>query len=179
MSEEKVKASYLDKKGFSRFWDNLKTFINKKSIKPITQAEYNELIKNGTIDENQYYDIIDANPIYDSEVQIATVDQLGIVKPDGETIEIDEDGKLFINSQTEELTLFADNWTGVAAPYICDLDIETKYDVEVLLSNTATAEQVEAITNAQIAGNGTDNLLRAWGDKPTIDIPIVIRKVVK
>ena len=79
----------------------------------------------------------------------------------------------------ETATLTASNWQGTEAPYTYDLGLASTVDAEILLPNTATADEVEACVNAQIAGNGTDNILRAWGDKPEIDIPIVIRKTVK
>lgn len=79
----------------------------------------------------------------------------------------------------EVMILEALNWVGTDAPYTYDLGLDSTVDAEILLPNTATADEVDACVNAQITGNGTDNLLRAWGDKPEIDIPIVIRKVVK
>lgn len=80
---------------------------------------------------------------------------------------------------SEEYTLVAENWIGDSAPYTYDLNIPTTTDVEVLLTNTATPSQVEMVTNAMISGNGNDNILRAWGEKPTENIQVVIRKVVK
>lgn len=80
---------------------------------------------------------------------------------------------------TESKTLSATNWVGSQAPYTYDLGLASTLDAEILLPNTATADEVEACVNAQIASNGTDNILRAWGDKPEIDIPIVIRKTLR
>lgn len=79
----------------------------------------------------------------------------------------------------EEAILYASGWQGTEAPFTYDLGIETTYDAKVFLKNTATNEEAEAAINAQIAGNGNDNILRAWGEKPEVNIPIVVRKAVK
>lgn len=84
------------------------------------------------------------------------------------------------NKPTEEaMTLLASNWVGESAPYTYDLGIGEEYDIEVLLPNTATVDEVEAITSAQISGNGSDNILRSWGEKMAIDVGIVLRKAVR
>ena len=75
-----------------------------------------------------------------------------------------------------DTVLLSTQWTGNTIPYIYDLGIEDKYDFEILISNTITAEEVEAMQIAQILANGNDNLLRAWGEKPTISIPVVVKK---
>lgn len=109
------------------------------------------------------------------------------LKPDGESITMDPDGTLHAagldekaNKYTiDEKLLASDLWVGTETPYIYDLGYDNTVDIEILLPNTVNAAVVEATVNAQIAGNGSDNLIRAWGDKPTIDIPIIVRKTVK
>ena len=81
-----------------------------------------------------------------------------------------------MNNEMENITLLSSSWTGSEIPYIYDLGIEDDYDFEISLSNTITADEVEALQSAQILGNSNDNLLRAWGDKPIIDIPVIIKK---
>lgn len=74
------------------------------------------------------------------------------------------------------------NWTGAEAPYIYDLTAtypNEGYDIDVLADmETLTAEQREAMINAQITG-GTSNKLYALGEKPTIDIPVTLEVVSK
>lgn len=79
----------------------------------------------------------------------------------------------------ENRTLYANSWVGDAAPYTYDLGYADDFDIEILLANTADAAVVEAVVNAQISGNGGDNIIRAWGDKPSVEIPIIVRKVEK
>lgn len=77
--------------------------------------------------------------------------------------------------------LLASGWVGSSAPYTYDLSTLTPvigYDLEILPPNTLTENEMKAVQKAQFASNADDNKLRAWGTKPTIDIPIVIRKEV-
>lgn len=85
--------------------------------------------------------------------------------------------KVGLKITTETATLLASGWQGTSAPFTYDLNIPSGTDFEVLLPNTATASEVETVIKAQIAGNGTDNIIRAWGEKPTTNIDVVIRKV--
>jgi len=82
--------------------------------------------------------------------------------------------------------LEASEWTGTQAPFEQTLSGITGVlendgnDVEIDLHDIATATQVEAWDNANIkgAGQATDQFtVKAWGDKPTADIPIRIKIV--
>lgn len=53
------------------------------------------------------------------------------------------------------------------------------YDIEIALDSTSTAEQAEAFNGAQIVGSATSNIIKAYGDVPTVDIPIIIKVVEK
>ena len=53
-----------------------------------------------------------------------------------------------------------------------------QYNIEIALDNTATADQADAFNSANIVGSATTNIVKAYGEKPTVDIPIII-KVVK
>lgn len=109
----------------------------------------------------------------------ATGTTLGVVKGGG-NITIDGTGKVYIDKTFTPVSLAPANWQGTNAPYTYDLGVtDTDVELEVMMRNTATTAQVEACVNAQISGNADDNLLRAWGDKPTVDIPVMVRKVAK
>lgn len=110
------------------------------------------------------------------------VNQLTDIKmPADGTVTMDEDGTIHAAAkpETEDAMLYASAWEGTEAPYTYDLNIDSKYDAEVILRNTATATIVEAVVAAQMSGNGNDNILRAWGDKPEVNIPVIIRKAVR
>ena len=53
------------------------------------------------------------------------------------------------------------------------------YDLEVALNSTATIAQAEAFNGAQIVGSATSNVVKAYGEVPTIDIPVIIKVVTK
>lgn len=54
------------------------------------------------------------------------------------------------------------------------------YDISIELNgDSATDEQVEAWSDAKIIGSATANKAIAKGDVPLIDLPIIIRAVVK
>ena len=79
-----------------------------------------------------------------------------------------------------ETTIPVSGWVGESAPYSNTLDIEqvTKDDiVDIMLTNDVTAEQVKAFCNATIL-HGNQNsgsiTLYAWGEKPTIDLSILL-----
>ena len=72
----------------------------------------------------------------------------------------------------------ASSWSGSSAPYTITLSINgvtTSNNVEILIPGSATNAQVEAWMAAGIVnGAQTTNsvTLKAYGDKPSINIPI-------
>ena len=81
-------------------------------------------------------------------------------------------------------TLSASGWSGTASPYTNTITISgvtATNNVEVLIPSTITAAQAESWMAAGIlcGSQDTDSItLKAYGDKPSIDIPIecIIRK---
>lgn len=74
----------------------------------------------------------------------------------------------------------ATNWSGTAAPYTQTITVSgvTASSIVALdVASEVTAEQLDAYINAKIVdgGQATDSLtLKAFGDKPTVDIPIKV-----
>jgi hypothetical protein len=91
-------------------------------------------------------------------------------------------GKLAKKSSVENGTLLAASWEGTEVPYTYSLSVSgvTSTSIqEVLLSANITQEQLEAAQSANIQDAGQSKntiLLKAWGEKPAIDIPIRIIK---
>ena len=82
-------------------------------------------------------------------------------------------------SSKQSVTLGAANWTG-SGPFTITVNVTgatTTNNIEVLIPGTATDTQVEAWMNACIV-NGTQAsgsiTLKAYGEKPEIDIPIEV-----
>lgn len=78
------------------------------------------------------------------------------------------------------ITLVASSWDSTSKTYSFETDYPVAtYDIEISLDSTATAEQAEAFNGAQIVGSATSNVVKAYGDVPTVDIPIIIKVVTK
>lgn len=81
-------------------------------------------------------------------------------------------------STVVEATLSASGWSGNTYSFEGTYPVAT-HDIEIALNSTATAEQAEAFNSAQIVGSATTNIVTAFGDIPTLDIPIIVKAVVK
>ena len=81
-------------------------------------------------------------------------------------------------SETVTATLLASNWTGSSVPYTYTLavtGVTANSNQELLPALNITEEQLTALqaANIQDGGQSADTIiLKAFGDKPTIDLPI-------
>ena len=77
-------------------------------------------------------------------------------------------------------TLLASSWDSTSKTYSFETDYPTAtYDLEIALDSTATTARAEAFNGAQIVGSATSNIIKAYGDVPTVDIPVIIKVVTK
>ena len=81
-------------------------------------------------------------------------------------------------STVSEETLLASGWSGNTYSFESAYPVAT-YDIEIALNSTATVDQVETFNSAQLVGSGTTNIVTAFGDVPTVNIPIIIKAVRK
>lgn len=82
-------------------------------------------------------------------------------------------------STVSTATLLASDWYSTCL-YSFEIDYPSSiYDIEIALDSTATPEQAEAFNGAQIVGSATSNIVKAYGDVPTVDIPIILKVVTK
>lgn len=97
----------------------------------------------------------------------------------------DDNGDLLSNVMAHKptittATLLASSWDSSTKTYSFETEYpNASYDIEVALDSTATAEQAEAFNGAQIVGSATSNTIKAYGDVPTVDIPIILKVVRK
>ncbi len=140
----------------------------------ITRAEYNKLLANKTYDPNKYYYVTDdfdsATIINDSASSASTAYSSSKTNALLST-KVNKSSKV-------SATMNASSWSGSSAPYTITLSINgvtTSNNVEILIPGSATNAQVEAWMAAGIV-NGTQAAnsvtLKAYGDKPSINIPI-------
>ncbi len=77
-------------------------------------------------------------------------------------------------------TLSANKWTASSKTYSLESQYpHANYNLEIALNGTATAEQAEAFNGAQIVGSAESNVMKAYGDVPTVDIPVILKVVAK
>ena len=128
------------------------TDLTTLKINELTQAQYKAALAAGTVNENELYMTEESN-----------VDLTDFaLKPTITTA-----------------TLLASSWDS-SNTYSFETNYPTStYDIEVALDSTATAEQAEAFNSAQIVGSATSNIIKAYGDVPTVDIPIIVKVVTK
>ena len=84
--------------------------------------------------------------------------------------------KAVANPTYQTYTLVSSGWVGNSAPYRYTLTGFDGKTVEVLENVTMSMEQLEAIESAKIKSNPTEsaNILYAFGDKPTINVPVIL-----
>ena len=75
-------------------------------------------------------------------------------------------------------TLLSASWTENTYSFETEYP-STQYNIEVQPSETCDYEQLSAWCNALIIGSSTENIITALGDIPTVDIPIMIKAVMK
>lgn len=100
----------------------------------------------------------------------------------GKTLQVVNGAWAAVNnlSTVSTATLLASNWDSTAKTYSFETDYPSaNYDIEVALDSTATSEQAEVFNGAQIVGSATSNIIKAYGDLPTVDIPVIIKVVTK
>ena len=79
---------------------------------------------------------------------------------------------------TATITMSASGWSNGEYSFESTYPVST-YDIEIALDSTATSVQVEAFNGALIVGSTTSNIIKAYGDVPTVDIPVIVKAVIK
>ena len=77
-----------------------------------------------------------------------------------------------------QYTISVSGWSNGVYSFESDFP-SWRYDIEIELDSTATESQVEAWSNAKVTAVFGTNTMKALGDVPTADIPVIVKKVVK
>ena len=127
------------------------TDLTTLKINKLTKAQYEAALAAGNINENELY-----------------------MTPESES------GSGGASIATYGTTLTASNWNSTSKTYSFESDYpNTTHDIEIALDSTATTAQAESFNGAQIVGSATSNIIKAYGDVPTVDIPIILKVVTK
>ena len=88
--------------------------------------------------------------------------------------------KLFYHYSSEfsQKTINASKWSNGVYSFESAFPFEY-FDIEIELDSTATESQVEAWSNAKPTAVFGTNTMKALGDVPTVDIPVIVKAVVK
>lgn len=76
-----------------------------------------------------------------------------------------------------QYTILTSGWSSGVYSFESDFP-KLLYDIEIELDSTATESQVEAWSNAKPTAVFGTNTMKALGDVPTVDIPVIVKKVV-
>ena len=77
-----------------------------------------------------------------------------------------------------QYTISASGWSDGVYSFESDFP-SWRYDIEIELDSTATESQVEAWSSAKVTSVFNTNTMKALGDVPTVDIPVIVKAVVK
>lgn len=77
-----------------------------------------------------------------------------------------------------QYTILTSGWSSGVYSFESDFPNAT-YDIEIELDSTATESQVEAWSGAKPTAVFGTNTMKALGDVPTVDIPVIVKKVMK
>lgn len=86
----------------------------------------------------------------------------------------------FYSPEFSQYTIPAAGWNANTKVYSFEANFPNEvYDIEIELDSTATESQVEAWSNAKPTAVFGTNTMKALGDVPTVDIPVIVKKVIK
>ena len=89
---------------------------------------------------------------------------------------------LIQNSKIQSVTLSASAWSGSTAPFtyvigLSSIGLTGNSQIDIGPGVASTNDQYKALLAASLCGgsiSGNNPTIRAWGQKPTINIPITI-----
>lgn len=77
-----------------------------------------------------------------------------------------------------QYTILTSGWSSGVYSFESDFPNAT-CDIEIELDSTATEAQVEAWSGAKVTAVFGTNTMKALGDVPSVDIPVIVKKVIK
>ena len=100
-----------------------------------------------------------------------------ILAPNGQIMSI---GFPFYSSEFSQYTILTAGWNANTKVYSFEADFPNAIcDIEIELDSTATESQLEAWSSAKVTAVFGTNKIKALGDVPTVDIPVIVKAVDK
>lgn len=125
----------------------------------------------------------------DSTLTISVIDNdsvlpLSSTSVSGRVLGVSEHGNpqwVNIKPTTTTITLETSKWDSSSKTYSLESTYpNASYDIEIDFDyDNGTTEQYEAYCEAQLGGSASSNVLKAMGEVPTIDIPVVVYATAK
>lgn len=164
--------------------DNLKLCLySKADLMHITRAD-NSLNHNMEIIDEAIVNKVDKEPgkglsTYDyDKTSKDNVDNIPNIRKDITDIKRDVGNIPIITYTYAEGALLASGWDAVTKKYSFESEYPVgQYNIEIQPSNTCTTEQLAVWSSAQLSGSVVDNVIKANGVVPNIDIPITIKAI--
>lgn len=98
----------------------------------------------------------------------------------GTNDEIMSIGFPYYSPEFSQYTILSTGWNADTKVYSFEAGFPSGlYDIEIELDSTATEAQVEAWSSAKVTSVFNTNTMKALGDVPTVDIPVIVKKVIK
>ena len=86
----------------------------------------------------------------------------------------------YYSPEFSQYTILTAGWNANTKVYSFESDFPSEIcDIEIELDSTATESQVEAWSSAKPTAVFGTNTMKALGDVPTVDIPVIVKKVIK
>ena len=117
----------------------------------------------------------------DADIFLPTTDTVDA----GKILKVDDYGKAVWTEDTKanvptfsQYTILTSGWSSGVYSFESAFPSAT-CDIEIELDSTATESQVEAWSSAKVTSVFGTNTMKALGDVPTVDIPVIVKKVMK
>lgn len=142
-----------------------------------TLAEAQKAVEDGLIEDGATVYVKEGT---NNVIGVATASKVGLVKPDGQTIDIDRDGIIKVKGFSVTKILKSADWVGNTSPFSQTISVDSvnadSY-VELTVPSNITSGDVESYQSACIISGTVNNgsiTVNAYGEKPSINLPLLI-----
>lgn len=142
-----------------------------------TLAEAQKAVEDGLIEDGATVYVKEGT---NDTIGVATASKVGLVKPDGKTIDIDQDGIIKVKGFSVTKSLKSADWSGDTSPFSQTISVDSvnadSY-VELTVPSNIALGEVESYQSACIISGTVNNgsiTVNAYGEKPSINLPLLI-----